>query len=509
MFEELRTEIDDENDAGIDSDELMATSIHRTLVRNFVATQTSVLLPVRVPWVLLNIEWNDNLRKAATQVKTMLSNEQRSILQRFDRMGVRSAYYAALEHAAVASHCAMHFRQEDKLGRDRVRLFGLRQIVIQRQDQTIRKLIVKESEDLAPDEASAVPESSQNKVSAKPRQRHWYTEIDYQAGTVKQEIDGKIKNVKDDNPKRWVVIDNEPPKPGRHYSNAFVTNHIHTIIQLDTLHRIFDDLGAEAAFFVIWTRPGSGIAPMDRAKLEKLGGAVCIELPDEKAMGVITGMSQSVAAAMQWVHTRILEIEQQLRKDFLHGLLEAKGQIKTATHVREIVAEMESVGSQHYAYHQDHSLLPMAEALLDMDGIKQLEVNGVKITPTILTGVSALTQQEESEALLAILVQLGQVYPEEIRQLPFGNVFKRLAAPFHIETEDLLGEGSAVIDLLKELVMKAKADPQGSLPMIRQALSLLGGGGGGGSTAPAQGGIIGPNGQPAQQPGEAALTQAA
>lgn len=450
-----------ESDPQNDSDMLLSTSINKTLVKNLGATQTSVLVPVRVPWVILDLDWDDELRREATAHKVTLARGQRSILKRFDRMGVRSAFYTASLHAAVASGCIMHFRAKDKLGPDRCRLFGLNQFVIEWQDQWLKRCIVQECEEIHDD-------SADNKQSTK---KYWWTEINFQTGKIRQEKDDKIKSIRDDRARRWVFVANEQPHPGRQYPNAYVTNHIHTIIELDTLHRAYQDLVGEAAILIIATRSGSGVTAQALSDMIAEGGPIILPVNDPTDINFITAQGKLTDAMM--VHDRIEKLEAQLRKDFLHGVLTGK-RLETATEVREIVDEQQSIGAQFYAYHQDHTMLPIAEALLDFEtNGGDIELGDRKIRPTILTGVSALTQQEEAEALMNIMVQLGQIYPEEIRSLPFISLFKRLAAPFHIETEDLTGEGAEAMDLLKQLALKARENPDEVMPLIKELIANM------------------------------------
>lgn len=446
-------------------DELVFTDIGRTLVRNFTSTALGIMFPSRVDWMIIDIELNDSRAEKTTEDQIICDDVKRRALRRFDTMRVRATLTKVFPDVLIGGAVAIHLQEADDIGRARVRVFPLSTIAIEVIDGVYHRLFVKERlPDMQDDEGAS---------SALDKERCIWTEVNYAKGTVRQEdADGNITDIDDPRPSRWVIISTDMPSPGQHYPDAFVTQHIQTIEQLNVFHGASRDLGGVAAMILAAVRRGSGVSKTELATVLKSVGPQAVELLDPANDITIHSIGGKVN---DWVtlDNKIERMEQALKTDFLHGLLTQPMNLRTATEVREVVNQMSAVGFSIYSHLQDYLQTPLAYALLDMEDVTSLEGDRGRMTPVPITGTSALEAQAAADALVQTLGIIAEFDPEFVQTMPTAKLFRRLASARNIDAADLLGDRSDTLDLIRQLMAKAQEAPSETVPLLMEMFKRI------------------------------------
>lgn len=431
----------------------LVSSFGASIVRNLASTITAIIFPSKVPFLALDFMKNDSSIGPTTDELDLLAAQEKRMLRHFDALRGKSAISNAILYSIPGCCAVIHFASadEDDNMPERIRMFPLRSFVTEYRDNFLMRIIIHE-------EIFGFTESG-----SREKTNEFYTEINYGEKTVKQENKGSEKDT-DDSVKRWILISNEQPYVGRQYPSSFVKHHIDDIRYLNVLKRSFRDITANAANQIIGVRPGSGI---DYTQLAKLRGPVVVPVRSPDDIFSVNLNSKLNEAGV--VLSTIQRIEQMLRREFLQGLFQNSKNIETAAEVQQIKAEMDAIDDHFFSHHVDFTQQPIAEALLDMEGIGRDGNNG-KIEPVILTGVKAITQQESAQVLFRIYTAILSIDPTFSQKVPTDSMFKRLADSHHIETSDLFVKGSDFMDLIKKLVEKVKEDPQNTVPVLLQII---------------------------------------
>ena len=450
----------------------MFDTIGTTITRALASTMISILYPPQVYWARLDLERKAG-KKLTTEQLSLLEDGERNMMSLFDAMATKSISFLAFLHSIVGGNVVLHFLKEVKAaaateteaavqgtGPTRTRMFPLTQFVCEREGSWMKRLVVREP---------LFPTTEEEKKDGK----FLYTEIDYINDTVKQEADGDDRGTADefdgdlidDKPVQWVMVTNEIPKTGQSYAPAYVDYYITKIMHSNMLARSFQMLVYEAAKLIKGVRPGSGLNPHE---MERLQGGAWVEM--EEGDILYPEQTAQLSPGIQYISAEKQQNNAELKTEFMFGLLDRQPQPETATLTRQLVSEMNNLGAQFFAHHQDHTQLDIAQALQFITGFT-IKEGEEKVVPRVLTGQSALTRQQEAESMMMIIERLGTFDPAWAAEVPTGKIFQRLSDAFHIDMDDLNPDDVNAFDLLKQLVGLIRDDPQKVLPMIFELLS--------------------------------------
>lgn len=411
------------------------------VVKGLASSMVSIMLPPQVPFLRLEAEEVEAGLRGSTRLDTAMRAEEKRAMTTADMLGVKSTLYDAFLHIAVGGSGAMHFKREDDRGPNRTRFFTLDQCAFERIDSFTRRLIVRQSMQPGPDDQDKQP-------------KDLFTEVDFLDGTVRQEQDEAIDDV-DDEADLWIPLFANRPASGQHYAEAYVTDHVRTLAQVNVLSKRFAMLVLKAATNVVGIRAGSGLNPEDVRRIVREGTAyIKIKTKDD----IQSPMQAANMTGLQYVAIEIQRLEERLRTAFMVGILDSI-RPKTAFEMAQIIEEINRTHGQFYHWHQNHTLLPLSRALLRFNRTT-LSNGRTRIEPKIVTGLSAITRRAEINAMTAALQQLLGMMPQLAPKLNDLNIATRVLGGLQIDTGDLINDGADVMQLLQQLDQAINTDPR-------------------------------------------------
>lgn len=450
------------SESSVAADRYQCTDMGKEAVMTMASTINELAFPAKVDWSRLDVmpkllarddkpqnsqlvARRQKLEQSRTDQESILAEGTRAMMSLFETYRARSAYITAEQHKLMDGQVVINWQPKDNDGPERIKLFPLKQFAFQWMGNRIVRVIVWEST---------------GKKDADGNDIRLYTEIDYIKDKVFQERDGEDSDSKKeikDSPKLWIPYYWRQPRAGQSYCEAYCTLFINTMTRLNGLCRASQDIVGICATMIGCVRPSSGLSTDD---MKNLTGPNWIELNNPNDVFILQHATQKLGD-LQAVYAEIDRIETKIRENFLYGVRGRDPQQEmTATEVRKIIAEIESVRHGIFTSVNDHLQKPTAEALMHLAGIiKTMPDTEFEITPVITTGVAALTSQEAGESLIYIIKSIGEVAPEFLQRIPMGKVFQRLSNSARIDTSDLNPESLQALDLAKMLVAKAQEDP--------------------------------------------------
>lgn len=425
--------------------------IGKIIVKALASTLMSVLFPPNIYWfrfvAYLVKELGD-----ADEIQHQLSEAERDHMRLFDRLRLKSALYIAFLSAAIWGQVIIHLKEADEDGPLRTRVFDLADHVTEWTDGFLRRIITLEK-------------WKENPTDPDEKSKSLYTEIDFLKGTVTQELEGVATLIEDDHPDRWIPISHNKPVRGQHFPIAFVTDHYKSILHANGMKRAFQEITYEAARVIKGVRPGSGLDPHKLNRL-KSGAFIVMRRPEDL---FYPEQQTTLHPGLVVVEAHLTRSENELRSAFMFGLTDRKPDPETATLVRQLIAELDNVGAQFYAHHQDETQLRIAHGLQSITGFV-VEGEQGRIEPTILTGLSAISRHEEANLFVSLLERFANIAPEMVAGLPKNKIFQRVADGFQIETGDLITVEGQIEDVFAELIGLIEQDPQRVLGLLVKLL---------------------------------------
>lgn len=482
-----------------------ASTIGAEVVMDAASSAVALEFPHQVHWMQVDLEFPDDKRQKTTDEQVELDRVSSRAMRLSDRLGLPTWVETGYQQAFIGSCALLHFCQAEereegagekkrkvRVKPQRLRLMPLSQFVIDRVDQTVRRIICKWSSEEQPSAKSAEGTAPATVETC------YYTEIDYWRGTIRQQKAGSQEQptvVKDgDNPKRWVLIEHSMPVIGRNYSRAYVSLFYNLIWKLEQLARSERDIIGEMATLIRLVMPNSGL---NYQEVAKWAGPICVE-----------GMPNSIHYVekpamhydLQGVAAAIVRDEGNLRQHFLTGLMGRQDEDakRTATEIIKIVEEMDATRARLYGYHTAHVLRACGAAIIDLMGYEFKTAEGGTVDTVILTGIAALKKMQSVENLVSIINFLAQHRADFVASLPVTKLFKRMSSGANIETDDLIGAGMEAKDLVQQLLLLAQTDPEGVQQAMMEFMQSVGMEGGPAMPQGVAAGMMGGQ-QPAQQ----------
>lgn len=382
-----------------------------TVLNGLASTLTTTMLPSQQPFFDLRLEGEgadriEDDKELADQTAEDTADARRRAIVTFERVRGRSTMFCGIRGALVAGQVAAHAMK------DRIRLFPLPNFVTRYVKDRMTKLITMERTKSA-------------------RKKPIYTEIDFEKNRVRQQgSDGKTKVIKGERATRWFVIATEPPISGFNFSKAYCTQYAVKMAYLNEITWSIQTIMNQVKDLIIGYRAGSGIK---KSALEETGPKIIPMQTKDDVWAVSLGQKlQDLSVATQ----ERVNVEAELRREFLFGLLERRPLPETATLAREMIAELNALGAMFYAHLGDAVLRPLARALLELSGYV-LEVGDMELEPIILTGATALSKQEGALRLMQTLQMATATFPELPGKMDDVYITKRLMEGFDVETDHL------------------------------------------------------------------------
>jgi hypothetical protein len=225
-------------------------------------------------------------------------------------------------------------------------------------------------------------------------------------------------------PLRWTSIANE------NYGRGLVEQYLGDLRSLEGLTQMIVEGGGIMAKTVF------GLKPAASTKIEDLNNAANGDFVEGDLEKDVTVLQVNKAADLKVPYDLMMSLEQRLAKAFL--LLQ--GQVRdsertTATEVRAVANELEMALGGTFSVLSQELQLPLLRLLLDEIEPKILEVT----TPTISTGISAISRERDYQNLNTLASTIVQFGPEAAGQyLDMSKFFSKIAIALGMEPDEIV-----------------------------------------------------------------------
>lgn len=202
-------------------------------------------------------------------------------------------------------------------------------------------------------------------------------------------------------PLRWTTVNNES------YGRGIVQQYLGDLRSLEGLTQTIVDGSGIAAMTIFGLRPGSSL------KVEDLNNASNGEFVLGDLEREISTLQVNKGADLQVPLNLMGQLEQRLSRAFLM----MSGQVRdsertTATEVRATAAELEATLGGVFSVLASEFQTPVISLILDEMNPKILKMS----TPSITTGISAISRERDYQNLNTMLQSIAQLGPEVIGQ---------------------------------------------------------------------------------------------
>ena len=373
--------------------------------------------------------------EALTEIDKQLSILEQDVVELINIQALRVPLFEALKLLIITGNTMLY-----KVPNGTFKVFNPYQYVVQRDyvgnpiTMVIKEKISKTAlpreivEKVCTDEAQQTTESS-----SRENELDIYTAVcrqDKNTFIVWQEInqiviESTIKTHKKDKlpylPLRWAAINNSD------YGIGLVQQHIGDLRSLEGLTQLIVEGGGIMAKTVFGLRPASS------TQLEDLNNAEngeCIMGDLEKD---ITVLQTQKASDMNIPFQLMQTLENRLSRAFLLF----SGQVRdsertTAAEVRMVASELESTLGGTFSVLSQDLQLPMLTLLLDEINPKVLETT----TPSISTGISAISRERDFQNLNVMAQSIAQFGPEVLAQyLKLDGYFTQISTALGIDPD--------------------------------------------------------------------------
>lgn len=427
----------DEKNAYINS---LYQGVGARCVNGLAAKLLMVLLPPNQPFLRLVINKkklqeyaqnnNKNEESLQSQVDRALSQVERMVAIRLDKMQARSAMSEAMKHLICGGNGLFYFAP------DRVRFYPLRAFVCDRDPEgNPTEIVIREL--ISPDVIGENPEDGVKTL-------HLYTHVvyDYPKKRVEWYQEARGKRIGSGGQSR---IDNSPwillrfnRVSGEAYGRGFVEEVIGDLNTLEALSKALAEgnlMGSKRVFLV---NPNGVTSAKDISDAEN-GDVVTGSANDVTVLGADNvGDFSSAIQHMQL-------IERRLAVQFLaNDAIQRDAERVTAEEIRMMAQQLDETRGGLYSVLSDELQLPMARRilyLLSQDG-EAPEMPAGLVEPTIVTGVQGIGRGNDMERLIQFMTTganiAAQLNEDTMQRINLTEYWSRLAAAMGIDTEGLI-----------------------------------------------------------------------
>lgn len=430
--------------------EHLFTSIGAVVERGFASVITGTILPAQTTWLRYKLSDSGMSAQARSELERRISGGDRGAIEAELRKGeqmameqaqhskIKSAFFHALCSTINSGLTLMFVKKRETV------VYPMSQFCADREDGSYVRFWIMDAR------------NKQVGESVQPKTETIYTLIDRQSGEVWQQIDENPPSLLEDvHPDQFVEVSLESPYGKHAYPTPMAYFHMPLFRNANAWTRAMNAIVVEAATLLKGVREGSGLEPHDVAAM-KSGSVFKYRTKDDLTLFSIGWKIND--AQLLW--QAIEKTEAALKSYFNYGLLDREIRPETATLVRQLVSEMNAIGSQYYAHLADHAQADLARALLHITGYDVEISGGIRIIPMVLTGLAAFSRQESAERILAIAERCTQINPEfGTKVLDMPAFFMEIASNYQVEVEHVVRQLAEVESLIQSLAQKIDEDP--------------------------------------------------
>jgi hypothetical protein len=399
---------------------------------------------------------------ARAELDEALGKVERSVMNRFEQGGSRSAIFTALKHLIVTGNGLLQV-----LPHARLKFHPLSAYVVKRDlEGNLLELVVEEClarETLPPEVQAILPAPEKDGEASKDNAEvEVFTHVRRTIGgtwVVFQEVEGKLipgseSRYPEDKlpflPLRFVTVD------GEDYGRGYVEEYLGDLSSLETLTAAIVDFAA-CASKIIYMVDESGLT--SKAKLERTpsGGIIDGKAADVSVLQLEKGQDFSVARAVTE------EIRGRLEQAFLlASSIQRNAERVTAEEIRVMAGELEQTLGGIYSVLAQELQLPLVRvtmAQLEREG-KLPSLPKEAVAPQIVTGLEGLGRNTDLQRLQSLVaITQGVVGPDHVAEyLNVGAYLKRGATALSIDATGLIRSEEEVTQRRQEVAQQAMAE---------------------------------------------------
>ena len=371
-----------------------------------------------------------------SQLDVALSDVERQILSRLDKLQTRPALFEALKHLIVGGNALLY------IGADNVRMWSLRSYVVDRDPEgNVSEIVIKESvsDKYLPENTKPAEDSA----SGKDKSHNVYTHINFDKTQDRvewhQEYEGKVVT----GSQGFSRVDNCPwlclrlhKIAGESYGRSLCEEVIGDLNSLESLSKAVVEgslISAKAMFLV---NP-NGVTRADSLARAENGAIVAGNAADVEALQV--GKAADMSVALQTIQL----LERRISFTFLmNESVQRDAERVTAEEIRLMAEQLESGLAGVYSMLSQELQLPLIKRvlfLMEQSGeIPPIPVD--LVNPQITTGLEAIGRGNDKQRLTNFLqVTSAAIGPEQMLSLinP-SELIRRFAASDGIDIAGLV-----------------------------------------------------------------------
>jgi hypothetical protein len=400
------------------------------------------ILPPNQPFFRATIDESDLpdgvTEETTGEIESKLSDIERMATRELDVKNMRPSAEETVKQLIVAGNGLLY------VGEENTKFYRLDKYVVSRDGMgNTRDIVICEpiNMDDVPRHIKPLIESTTTALPSQEKDKiKLYTHITRNGNhwVLNQEING----IPDPKARSVYPLDRLPYIPlrmirvdGEDYGRGYVEEYLGDLKSIEMLSKALNEGTLAAARLIFMRNPNSVV------KLQDLNDAPNGGFVDGNAEDV-SALQMEKQADFNQARQRIAEITEGLSAAFLmNSSLTRQAERVTATEVRAMAQELETVLGGVYALLANEFQLPLVEILLGQlqrDGKMPEFPQGV-MKPQILTGIAALGRTQELDKLRVLLEYLTPFGPEIIAEnMNVDEYIKRVTASIGLETDGLV-----------------------------------------------------------------------
>lgn len=389
------------------------------------AKATQTLLPPNEPFFRLDIDEHTLAElaqnpEARTAVEDALVAVERTVSRKIESSGIRAAYFEGVTHLVVGGNVLVFIDADLKM-----RIFGLNQYVVVRDPAgNVIEIITKETvaraslpEDVLqlvakPEDKDVAPGAKSPPVKSDTVDLYTQIKREGELFQVIQAVDNMFIPGTEGSypvdrcpwlPLRWTRVDGEA------YGRSYVEGIAGDLKTLEALTKAVTDYAAAAAKVIPLVDPNGVTDEDDLAKAENFQFVSGRE-------GDISFMKIDKYADLQVVKSLQDDLTRRIEQYFLmHSSIQRAGERVTAEEIRYMAADLEATVGAVYVQLSQEFQLPLVQITLHRM-TKQKAIPALPkdtVTPTVTTGIDALSRQSDLSKLDRMVAGLRDLYGPE------------------------------------------------------------------------------------------------
>ena len=411
-------------------------------VNTLTAKIVLTILPPNQPFFRTTIDETDLPsdidKETKGEVETKLSEIERLAMQELEAKHARPVIDEAARQLVVSGNGLIY------IGKDNAKFYRLDKYVVSRDGMgNVREIIICEpitQDDIPAHLRKQFQEVKPSLPSSEKDKYKLYTQIRRKGNhwVLEQEING----IPDPKARSTYPLKRLPYVPlrmirtdGEDYGRSYVEEYIGDLKSLEVLSRAINEGTIAAARLIFLRNPNSTIKIQDLIDAPN-GGFVNGDIDD------VSALQLEKHADFNHARQRIAEIIEGLSAAFLmNSSLTRQAERVTATEIRAMAQELETVLGGVYALLASEMQLPLVEVLLSQlqrEGKMPEFPDGV-MKPQVLTGIAALGRTQDLDKLRILLEYLSPLGPEVLSEnMEVDEYIARVTSALGIDPKGLI-----------------------------------------------------------------------